>query len=545
MKKIFIYTALLGLLFTACEDFLVEENKSDEIAGDYYATSDGFEALVNATYSQLRNVYGGAPWLFCAGTDMYLEGRQPQPEGLSEYRYLTPSEDEAAQLYDDCYDAIQTCNMALYYSDLAEEISNLGNYIGEIKALRALNYFLLVQTYGGLALVSDFISSPVLFFERESAETIYSFIISEFEAALNMVSDGDFNGHFNKRAIQHFLAKVYLTRGYQSFGSSADFSTAASYADAAIAGQPLDIPVEELWYPGNEENEEVLFSVQYSPASIATNPTELGNAQCSYFGPYMGGSEVAGQAPWRSYTLCPSFYLFDLFTENDSRLETTMMLYVYDNYYDYYNLSKDELANTVIDYYYAPQWASTDEQIQAWRDEDPTNRTNTIVYKYDTWEASKSSASDYQHPAIRKFDDPTASFSSHGTVSSRDIILARLGETYLIAAEAYFKAGENGTALDRLNEVRSRAAKEGTNLSLSSIDIEVILAERALELAGEYHRWFDLKRTGTLIDHCVEYNHDIEASYFDKYGGEEILRPIPQDALDLNQNKEFSQNPGY
>ncbi|MDA3929201.1 MAG: RagB/SusD family nutrient uptake outer membrane protein [Prolixibacteraceae bacterium] len=543
MKKIFLIIGILGLLFTACEDFLTEENKSDINAETFYATEDGFNALVNATYSELRTIYGGAPWLFCAGTDMYVEGRQSQPVGLSEYRFLTPSEVEAGVLYDVCYNAIQTCNMALHYAELTEDNANLDARIGEIKAIRAWSYFLLVQTYGGVSLVTDFISSPVLSFERNSAEEIYAYLVPEMTEALGMVNDAAFDGHITKRAVQHFLAKIHLTRGYESFASNDDFSKAASYADAAIAGQSLNLSFEELWTPGNEQNEEVLFSVQYDAVSIATDPENLGQSQSSYFGPYMGGSDVAGMAPWRSYNLCPTMYFFDLFTENDSRLEATMMLNIYDNYYDYYNVA--DLSATLVDYYYAPKWASSDADIKAWRDADPSNRNETIVYKYETWEASKNSATDYMHPAIKKFDDPTSAFSTTGMVSTRDLIIARLGETYLIAAEAYLKSGDNGKALDRLNEVRRRAAKEGTDISVSSININTILDERALELAGEYHRWFDLKRTGTLIERCDMYNKDVEASFFNGDGGKKILRPIPQSAIDLNQNKDFAQNPGY
>ena len=139
---------------------------------------------------------------------------------------------------------------------------------------------------------------------------------------------------------------------------------------------------------------------------------------------------------------------------------------------------------------------------------------------------------------------PTSGFAASS--STRDIILARLGETYLIAAEAYYKTGNNSLAINRINEVRRRAAKPGADLSVSSIDIDLILDERARELSGEYHRWFDLKRTGTLIERCDMYNRDIEASYFTGVDGKlKILRPIPQSALDLNQNKNFPQNPGY
>ncbi|MGB5263516.1 MAG: RagB/SusD family nutrient uptake outer membrane protein, partial [Lutimonas sp.] len=158
--------------------------------------------------------------------------------------------------------------------------------------------------------------------------------------------------------------------------------------------------------------------------------------------------------------------------------------------------------------------------------------------------SSQLATSDFQLISCRKFDDPTEPFSagSNSRTSTRDIILSRLGETYLIAAEAYYKAGNDGLALERLNEVRRRANVP----DVLAIDIEVILDERARELFGEYHRWFDLKRTGTLVRRASLYNYRIDEANFAGANGElKILRPIPQSALDLNQNKDFPQNPAY
>ena len=545
MKKILIYIGIIGLLFAGCNDFLVEENKSNVSTDEYYKTTAGFETLINASYGTLRDVYGGDPYIFCAGTDMYVEGRNSQPPGLSEYLFLSSAEDAVGELYINCYRSIQTCNMALNYSGLTEKYSKLNQRIGELKYLRANYYFLLVQTYGGVTLTTDFINSPILAFERNTAEEVYTFIVKELEEAKDLVADEAFNGRANKRSILHLLSKVYLTRGYESFAASDDFSKAASYADAAINGQKLDIPYKDLWRPGNEMNKEVLFSVQYDRASISTAPTELGNTQGSFFGATLGGgSEQAGKAPLKTYTLCPTMYYFDRFTQGDSRLEASIMMYIYENYFDYYRIP--DLSNKVIKYYYAPKWGQSDAQIQAWRTEDPANRSATKVIKYDNWEADKkiASAENYLYPVIKKFDDPDASYGKN--TSARDIILSRLAETYLIASEAYLKSGKNSLALDRLNEVRRRAAKPGYDLSLKSIDIDVILDERAAELAGEYHRWFDLKRTGTLIARCVKYNKNIEAANFvGKNGNLKILRPIPQEAIDLNQNKNFQQNPAY
>ncbi|WP_245896438.1 RagB/SusD family nutrient uptake outer membrane protein [Flavobacterium sediminis] len=151
-------------------------------------------------------------------------------------------------------------------------------------------------------------------------------------------------------------------------------------------------------------------------------------------------------------------------------------------------------------------------------------------------------SSDYQTIPARKFDDPTALYASNKRVSTRDIILSRLGETYLIAAEAYLNTNP-ALGLQKLNDVRARA---GLTTPLASYDIDTILDERARELFGEYHRWFDLKRTGKLVERAAAYNYLIETSYFNGANGElKILRPIPQSAIDLNQNNDFPQNPAY
>ena len=78
------------------------------------------------------------------------------------------------------------------------------------------------------------------------------------------------------------------------------------------------------------------------------------------------------------------------------------------------------------------------------------------------------------------------------------------------------------------------------------MSIDFILDERARELAGEYHRWMDLKRTGKLVEYAVKYNPDIvNADYFKGTNGQnKILRPIPLTAINLNEAK-VEQNPGY
>jgi hypothetical protein len=156
--------------------------------------------------------------------------------------------------------------------------------------------------------------------------------------------------------------------------------------------------------------------------------------------------------------------------------------------------------------------------------------------------------------ACKKFDDYT------GTVirdlDSKDAFIFRLSEMYLIAAEGYMMAGQPGPATQKLNDLRTARAIAGMDNTLTpseqaqvtAKDIAVILDERARELCGEQQRWFDLKRTGTLVERVRQYN-GAAASNIQAF---HVLRPIPQPQMDAVTNKTsgpdpegFWQNTGY
>lgn len=551
-NSIILFTGILMLLLIACEDFLSEENYSSRVADELYSSESGYDGLVNSCYSSLRDVYGEEAWIFCAGTDMYVEGRQTQPEGISEYYNLSPTDEFVLKFYKNLYKTIQLCNTAINYNSKTENVSTLPQRLAEIKFIRAITYFELLQHFGGVSIVTDMIDAPVVSFERNTAEDVYDFIITELEDAFgNLPETATDFGRASQKAVNHYLAKVYLTRGYEPFGASSDFTEAASYAEKAIANQGLNLTYSELFTPGNENNEEIIFSVQYGAESIV-DVSEDGNMQSYYFAPYLGSNGNALGYPQRSYNLCPTKYVLDLYTEDDSRWEASFMNVIYERYYDYFD-KPDEQDQLVVTEYYPHFWEVADTA--SWRSASPL-RANATIYAYsDLWEASTASNADRMTPIVKKFDDPTSVFSNDGS-NTRDVFLARLGETYLIAAEAYFKAGDAAKAAENLNVVRYRAAKTGAEAAMQlnegDVDLDAILDERAIELLGEYHRWKDLRRTGTLVERTQVYNHDIQDwfesginPFMGTDGNLKEYRPIPQEAIDLNQNEKLVQNPGY
>jgi len=156
--------------------------------------------------------------------------------------------------------------------------------------------------------------------------------------------------------------------------------------------------------------------------------------------------------------------------------------------------------------------------------------------------------------ALKKFDDMNGSIIRD--LGDRDAFVFRLSEMYLIAAEGYMMSGQSGPAIQKLNALRTARAITGKSNVLSPAeesqvsgkDVGIILDERARELCGEQQRWFDLKRTGKLLERVLLYNGTAKSNIQPFH----VLRPIPQPQMDAITNRTtgedpngFWQNSGY
>lgn len=571
MKHLYIFALAVSLAFTACSDFLEQDNKSNVPTEEFYNTANGFASLTNSAYSSLRTIYSAQPQLFVAGTDLYADGKS-QGVVMGQYTFTT-DEGIIKDFYDRCYKGIQLANSVIAYGETTEDNAQRLQYIDEARYLRAWWYFQLVQQFGPVALNTEMFESAVMSHERTDLATVYQFIIDEFtylasadSHLLERASSGV--GRANKRAAAFYAAKAYLTRGWldgtdyeaqeASIAQATDFDNAVTYARQAINGELPALSIEEAFDVNNEENDELFWSVQYSSSAVE-NPVDDGSYQQAQFGAYQGGSEKPRNKAIDG-NFAPSLRLQQMYTRGDGRLEQTFMLEFHEAYFDWYTNPTSKIL-----YYYAPAWA-TDEDIAAWRADDPNGiKTETIVSKTVAEGGIAPSngqpasykdrrTQDFGNAAIKKFDDYTeTSIANRSTTCSmHDVVLARLGEAYLIAAEAYYKKGDMRQAAEMINNLRQRPGtiKSGYETAMhvdaADITIDFILDERARELAGEYVRWTDLKRTHKLIEYVTEYNEDgVELSALTGPDGKyKILRPIPQAAIDLNQ-AHVEQNPGY
>lgn len=569
--KIFVIAMLFSI--TSCSDFLDQDIRSSESTSSFYATSTGFESLTNSAYSSLRDLFNDDPLLWCSGTDIYGDGKTSSVV-LNYYTALTASESNVEDFYTNCYKGIQLANSVISYGETTEESDERQQYIDEARFIRAWYYFQLVQQFGEVALNTEMFDEAIMSIERTSISEVYAFLIEEFtylisdDSELLERSDSDV-GRANKRAAAFFLSKVYLTRawlngeGYESLedniAESSDFSNAATYALQAIDDEDPSISIEDAFDIDNESNDEIFWSVQFSSDAV-DDPSDDGCSQQSLFGSYLGGSENADNKAING-NLSPFLRLHQLYEKGDGRYEQTFMMEFHEWYFDYYNSP----TTSEIQIYYAPAWA-TDEDIAEWQADDEYGlKTDAIISKTiedggiapsngetDTYTNRRNM--DFGVPCVKKFDDYSATSMSNRstTCSMHDAVVARLGEAYLIAAEAYVELGETDKAADMINSLRSRPStvKSGyesdMTVSASDMDIDFILDERAREMAAENVRWTDLKRTHKLVEYVTSYNEDgvAESDMTGDDGNYKILRPIPQAAIDNNQ-VDIEQNPGY
>jgi hypothetical protein len=569
MKKILYSVALAACCMgtmTSCSDFLDASNKSNVTAKQSFATKEGLNNLVNDAYQHLQNVYAAPLFTSCfsAGTDMYADARNKMNEALNTYETLTPENTDIKNLYTYLYSGIRAANSVSYYAQTAQvDDKTKSQLIGEARVLAAYEYYLLVNNFGGVPIMKDFLTTADTGYPKSSSEDVYAYIISELEDVIskNVLQASTATkggGRISQETAKAILAKTYLSAAWD-LNKQDYFSKAAALADEVIAGRKLTTPFAKLWKAdgSGDDNEEFLWDVEYDLAT-ANNTTSGGTEWSGYYCNYLGGNEDNIKATTSSYV--PTLYALHCFKKGDQRYDATFMKELPDinkgnaagtGYWTWYKNGESLVGKPVTRYYSA--WYETDADFEAWKAIDPANRANTYRIPMDSQskEAQNMDGRDmeyydnqqlvYGSSPCKKFDDSKTAKTEKNTCY-RDIHIITLPEMYLVAAEAYLKAGDNPKALARLNEVHQRA---GLSALTGTITIDDILDENACENFGNEARWMDLRRTQTLVTRCTKYNHEM-GDKAAQYIGKKLLRPIPQAAIDANDQLTLAdQNPGY
>ncbi|MEM1135495.1 MAG: RagB/SusD family nutrient uptake outer membrane protein [Bacteroidota bacterium] len=540
MKKynsIFFSLLMLALFSQSCESFLEEELVSDVSADSYYPTPQGFEDAVRASYEPLKNFFGqeigGTMTVF--GTDIFTNGADGSHKGFNQYdTRLNPETRYARDLWRDFYQAINQTNAVIGRAegiDLPQETITLR--LAEARFLRALYYFTLVKHYGDIHFTLEETVGAELEANKTDRQTIYAEgIIPDLEFGIaNLPNEQTDYGRPTKAAAQFLLGKVYLTRAYLT-NDNADFQQAYNLMKSVIEDYNFSLLENwaDLWDISNQENSEIVWAVQNTDNWVVN-----GNGHRFHLYFLMEYDKLQGMQrdtengrPWKRFK--PTDFLLGLWDrEKDVRYDAGFKHVWFANFEG--SIPTDDQDNLLYNIGDTSVFLPGVEWTQEQKDAVP----------YEVY--SPSDYTERVYATVNKFIDPTRP-DRQWTQGQRDLVLMRLADAYLAAAEALHQMGMDAEAVDYLNAIRTRASYPGFEndqmITVDDVDIDFILDERARELFGEGHRWEDLVRTGKLLERVRLHNVQGKDNIQDFH----ILRPIPLDQIDRTPAG-YPQNPGY
>src|SRR5436189_3827491 len=536
-KRTVVLAVVLVTSLPGCVD--LNEDVVTGLTPGAYGSQAVFQALVNATYEPLRRSWAQERGFTLTefGTAIFYKGADGSYKFVNDYTtQLNPTLDYITNTWNDFYRAINTANTALDQAPIVQMDSSVKvKRVAELRFLRALYYFYLVQMFGPLHITLHEITAPTTEAHRYPLDSVYDGVIipdlQYAEAHLPAVQQ-DY-GRATKGAVDHLLAKVYLTRLRVPDSAAADevakqqagdFANAADYAQRVIkSGLYQLLPrFADVFDFHNERNAEVVWSVQYTADPLTTGPGNTGHLYFLMEYDVLPGMlrDIANGRPFKRFR--PTKFFLGLYDRTkDARYDAQFKRVWYAN--NAASIPRDATTG-------APKFQLGDTAVFVSATDSDTVRVQTRPYRVYT----PKTYSDRIFPSLNKFEDPYR-LSVNETRGSRDYLLFRLAETYLIAAEALMRDGRPAEGLPYLNAVRRRAAIPGheaeMELTVDQLTLDGVLNERARELAGESMRWFDLVRTHTLLSRVKTYNWQ-DATGKTSIQPYHVLRPIPQTQID-------------
>ena len=542
MKKIYITIVFAGLLLmsvvTSCGSGYLDETPLSNYTASTLTDSKGMNALCLGMYYDFSLIYSysgnqGYCCVWQVGTDVCDPG-QYQGIEVPCYQYSSLTADASApQVYwEQLYNIINAANVIINNVDAGISTATVAEnteYRAEACFMRAWCYDQLAVFYGGVPLSLKPVTSPKTDYTRAPLDSVNAHIISDLTYAASNLPEPDAvaeGSRANKYSADQLLAEVYIRTGaYQkavdacnTIINSGKFSLCKTlrsglsysdyYHDMFVQGymRRSQGNNESIWNYQSENNNSVVGgqsgSFQQRRCWVAAyyQYSSKGLALCDS----LGGRGLA--------RMRLSSRMLNLYQQGDIRNSQA-------------NIHRNFYVNGV-----------------KFVGNDPTNDSIYKIVPYCTkWNCF----------------DPNDTF---GYSAVHDIPLMRLGETYLLLAEAYMDLSQPDNAAAAINVLRTRAFGSPTKgqVTASQINLDFILDERARELIGEENRRYTLMRTGQLqkrakmnrdfiADGTTSLSNATLQSIYAISGTDKIkeLWPIPQTEINLNKDATLTQNTGY
>lgn len=541
MKNIKLLSVALGglLTFQSCTD-LKDKAYTTIIASQFNPTASDLASLKGAAYSNWRFILLDWDGLWRAqelsGDQQVIPGR---PNGWVDggvYRRIhehkwTAEEGIVRNTWERTYAGITNCNRVIYQIE-SGLIPMVGDdkaaTLAELKVLRASYYYILVDIFGNVPVVTQF-DLPNGFLPDQSSRTeVFNFIVKEIEdnvALLSTRNDVSTYGTFNQWAAYTLLAKMYLNA--EVYTGTAQWQKAVDAAEKVIssgAGFVLEPAQKNVFVTENQNSREIVWALPLD--EIYTNNWNAFDLHMQSLSPENQATYDLKSAPWGGMSAIPQF--ISSYDKDDERMP----------------------ANWIQ----GPQYSSTGQPLicgmGAFKDK-PLNYINEVP--------GIESAESVHGFRLGKFEIKKGA----AVQLSNDFPVFRFADVLMIKAEGLLRLGRENEAAQIVTQVRQRAFRTnpakatvtGAQLKGGGVydygrrDTSVKTTEGAGDIT--YGRFLDelgweFDQEGRRRQDLIRFGVFSKKSWLSHTATNDLkknLFPIP--TVELNKNTKLKQNPGY
>lgn len=508
---------------------------SQLISEKFIPTENDVMSIIGPAYTQLRSVW--SDW--CGLYDVCEESSDVlvtpvRPNGWDDggiYRRMhkhtwTANDYHISALWSRCYTGITNANLALYQIESGRlPISqNKENYIAELKVIRAFYYYLLMDNFGNIPIVTKYDVPKDYLPEQNTRQEVYDFVVNEITSNIDLLSEevsSKTYGRFTIWAGYALLAKVYLNA--EVYTGVSKWTECITACDKILTPTKytLEGDYKDIFKTNNENCTETIFAIPYDEIYAGWLHWHMKTLH-----PLNQSTYNLEESPWGGNCAIPQF--INTYNTKDKRLaESWIKGQQYSSSGDslFCNLGSDKMGQPLnfINFVQSADYAAEDEGYR--------------IGKYEIKMGAKGQL-------------------------SNDVPVFRLADVMLMKAECLLRTGHAGDAATLVTEVRLRDFDDPSDATVTGAKLEGnsgyqygfvengvitepdatgaiqygrLLDEIGWEFAAEVHRRQDLIRfdvftTKTWLSHRPN-------------GDYRKLFPIPQ--TQLNNNTNLVQNKGY
>lgn len=518
----------MGATAISCSDSFLDEEPYSTYTASSISDDNGLEAALKGLYYTFGTLYsesGHQGWLchWQIGTDVATAGNIESSQiPFFKYQQLTPETWGVRYTWQVFYKIIDNANSIIkILNDGSVNVSDeaKAQALGEAKFFRGYSYDKLATLYGGVPLILEPVTEPRTDLTRATLEEVNQQVISDLTEAMNNlpeVGNAAEESRANKYMAMQALGEAYLRTNQPS--------QAVTVLNQIINSGKYQLVNERYGTQSGEEGD------YYHDMFIYGNQRRSqGNTETIWTYEVENTNSVVGgysNAPQQRRVWVPAYHNLGM-TICDS-------------------LGGRGLGRLRLSYWMTHLYEDGDIRNSKYNIHRDFYQNNPSRDNYGQLIPQVNSDTVYNNmPYCTKWNamDPN---DSYGWATVKDVPVMRLGETYLLLAEAYLQSGDKQKAADAINVLRKRAFSlyplQG-HVDANDVDMDFILDERARELIGEENRRLELMRTKTLVERA-KLNTD-QCNPIEGLTETNLLYPIPLTEIQLNKDAVLEQNPGY